>query len=300
MSAAAETPIVFASSGSQLLGILHRAVQEGARTGVLVLVGGPQYRIGSHRQFVLMARALAAAGYPVLRFDYCGCGDSEGEFRGFAAVEQDVRAAIDAMYAALPQLRHVVIWGLCDAASAALMYCSTDARVAGVAIANPWVRTATGEARAYLRHYYGRRLLQASFWRTVVNGKFDAMRSLRDLWRSLRQARPTAPAGAATGGSVSASFIERMRAGLTRFTGPVLCLISERDLTAAEFQDLCAADRGWRRAMSRNTVSLVHLPGADHTFSAREALDHANRVSLQWLEQVRTESGGDARVSACR
>ena len=47
------------------------------------MVGGPQYRVGSHRQFTLMARAFAAAGYPVLRFDYRGIGDSEGESRGF-------------------------------------------------------------------------------------------------------------------------------------------------------------------------------------------------------------------------
>ena len=43
-----------------------------ADIGVVIVVGGPQYRVGSHRQFVTLARALAASGVPALRFDYRG------------------------------------------------------------------------------------------------------------------------------------------------------------------------------------------------------------------------------------
>ena len=39
---------------------------------VLVVVGGPQYRVGSHRQFVSLARALARQGMTTVRFDYRG------------------------------------------------------------------------------------------------------------------------------------------------------------------------------------------------------------------------------------
>jgi alpha/beta superfamily hydrolase len=48
---------------------------------VLVIVGGPQYRAGSHRQFTLLARSLAEQGFAVLRFDYRGMGDSTGAMR---------------------------------------------------------------------------------------------------------------------------------------------------------------------------------------------------------------------------
>ena len=67
-----------------------------AQTGVVVLVGGPQYRAGSHRQFVLLSRALAQEGFAVLRIDYRGMGDSDGMPYKFTNVSPDIARAIDA------------------------------------------------------------------------------------------------------------------------------------------------------------------------------------------------------------
>ncbi|MDQ2695687.1 MAG: hydrolase 1, exosortase A system-associated, partial [Pseudomonadota bacterium] len=111
-----ETAFVFACRGDELPGILHHGAA-GAARGLLLVVGGPQYRVGSHRQFVLLARDLAAAGIPVLRFDYRGMGDAGGDFAGFEGVDDDIAAALDAFFARCPGLREVVLWGLCDAAS---------------------------------------------------------------------------------------------------------------------------------------------------------------------------------------
>ena len=185
MTPVQEKALVFHCGSDRLVGILHAPVAESRPIGVVIVVGGPQYRVGSHRQFVLMARALGRAGYPVLRFDHRGIGDSDGAVRSFENLDDDIRAALDLLCAEIPSLRSCVILGLCDAAAATLMYCLKDSRLEGLILANPWVRSESGQARAYVRHYYGRRLLQWDFWRKVAMGQFDAMGSLRDLTRKL-------------------------------------------------------------------------------------------------------------------
>ena len=212
MSAVREDAVVFQCEGESLVGILHVPEREPARIGVLVIVGGPQYRVGSHRQFVLMARSLAQSGYAVLRFDYRGMGDSDGEMRTFESVAADIRVAIDTLMLRVPSLTGVALWGLCDAASASLMYCTQDARVKGVAIANPWVRSQAGQAQSYIKHYYGQRLLQRSFWVKAFTGKLHVTASLADFLRKLWTSRAAGAAGAQRG-----SFIERMRHGLQKF-----------------------------------------------------------------------------------
>ncbi|WP_313872610.1 serine aminopeptidase domain-containing protein [Rugamonas sp. DEMB1] len=109
-----EHALQFSCDDAALIGILSRPRQAATR-GVLVVVGGPQYRAGSHRQFTLLARALAAQGIPVLRFDYRGMGDSEGAARDFEAVSADLRAAIDEFFRQVPTLRDVVLWGCATA-----------------------------------------------------------------------------------------------------------------------------------------------------------------------------------------
>ncbi len=159
-----EIPVVFSCSGEQLLGVVHCGIPE-AKVGVVIVVGGPQYRVGSHRQFVLMARQLAAGGIPVLRFDYRGMGDSSGQQRNFEKVDQDIRVAIDCLMDKSSNIKHITLMGLCDAASAIMMYGERDKRVNGLILINPWVQTEDWSGESRLRHYYFQRLLQMSFWR---------------------------------------------------------------------------------------------------------------------------------------
>ena len=167
----AEIPVSFICDKDYLYGVLHLSSTAAAR-GVILVVGGPQYRVGSHRQFVLLARRLARAGIPAMRFDYRGMGDSEGAARKFEAIDTDIRGAIEVFVAQAPTLKEIVIWGLCDAASAALFYAPLDARVTGLVLLNPWVRTQEGKAGAYIKHYYLTRLFDADLWRKIARGEF--------------------------------------------------------------------------------------------------------------------------------
>jgi len=245
-----ETPVIFDCQGESLVGILHHGIPAASRAVVLV-VGGPQYRVGSHRQFVLLARYLAAQGIPVLRFDYRGMGDSSGALQSFEAAKPDIRASIDCLFTHLPQVREVVLWGLCDAATVASFYAPTDNRVTGLVLANPWVRSEAGIARAYLQHYYWQRLVSRDFWYKLVSGRFQVRASLRSLLGFISRHRAEQlSTGASFSGaepSLDADLQTRMLQGLRAFAGRTLLILSGHDLTAKEFLDNALARQDWQR-----------------------------------------------------
>ena len=208
-----ERALSFACGDDCLFGIASVPAEPAAR-GVVVVVGGPQYRSGSHRQFTLLARHLAAQGIAVLRFDYRGMGDAEGTSRDFEMVGDDLRSAIVQFQATVPAVREVVLWGLCDGASAALFYAAQDARVQGLVLLNPWVRTEGGLAKATLKHYYRDRLLQPGLWKKIFTGKFNAGAALRSFIGVLGAAsgEPAASAAKSDGGSACTTVWPRSTA----------------------------------------------------------------------------------------
>jgi exosortase A-associated hydrolase 1 len=277
--------LAFTCGGDRLVGVASVPATP-ARRGVLIVVGGPQYRAGSHRQFVLLARQLAAAGVPAMRFDYRGMGDSEGEPRDFTDIGDDLQAALDQFFVTVPGMAEVVLWGLCDGASAPLCQASLDPRVTGLVLLNPWVRTEHGIAKTTLKHYYRSRLLEAELWRKILQGQFDfagAARSFAALVAAAFRSGRARPATAAATAEAPLPLPERMAAGLASFRGKVLLILSGADLTAQEFSDLAAASPSWRKLLAAPRVSRRDLPGADHTCSRRVWRDQVALWTCDWV-----------------
>lgn len=278
----AEQPIFFECHGEQLLGILHRAPQSAADVGLLLVVGGPQYRVGSHRQFVLLARDLAKAGIPVLRFDYRGMGDSSGEARDFEAVTEDIAIALDTFIANVPGLSKVVTWGLCDAATANAFYALHDERVVGQIALNPWVRTVEGEAQAFIKHYYLKRVLSGDFWRKVLSFKFDPRSALSDFFSKLSQSRS---GGTDDGGATADQrpLPRRLFDAQLGYKGRTLLILSGQDLTAKEYENRVAERSEWQQWLKAPTVEVRKLEDADHTFSTAVWRDQVATWSRDWI-----------------
>lgn len=284
-----EAALVFPCGGSSLVGVVSHAPTPGD-LGLVLLVGGPQYRAGSHRQYVDLARAAAAAGVTTLRFDFRGLGDSEGELLDFKQGLQgdDIAAAIDALQAACPGIRRIALWGLCGGATAALLYLRShgDPRVCGLAFANPFLQTLPGLARTQVKHYYARRLFQREFWSNVAGGKLgwsqvsDFAVAVRDAF-----ARRAAPKATSHGRAVPtpADYTDACAEGWSEFRGPVLLLMSDRDHTARAFDQLCVDDRAWAELMRRQPPMRVDLAAADHTCSSPEAMQALVRRTCDWL-----------------
>ena len=273
-----ERTLAFPCGEDWLYGIVSPSAAPSSR-GVLIVVGGPQYRVGSHRQFTLLARALAQHGITAMRFDYRGMGDSTGETRRFDAVQDDLRAAIDAFMQAVPGMREVVLWGLCDAASAVTLYAHRDDRVVGLVLLNPWVRTADSLAKTTLRHYYRERLRDRTFWHQVLRGQVNYADSFKSVFKLARVA--FGPSGSSDG-TVS-SLPDRMHAGISEFGGPVMVVISGSDLTGREFCDLAGATTKWKSLLNSPRVTQRQIDRADHTFSRSVWRDQVADWTCEWM-----------------
>lgn len=279
-----EQPACMALNEDQLLGILTLPADGVPRSvALLMLVGGPQYRAGAHRQFVHLARTVAAAGWPVLRFDVRGMGDSTGRARGFEDQDDDVRVALDTLVQTCPGVRHVLLWGLCDGASAAALYVArtADPRVGGLLLLNPWVHSDELEASVQLRHWYGQRLFQVSFWRKLLHGRVG-WSSLKAWLETVRTAR----AAAASTDGPEPDFRQGMLRGLRLAPRSGLVLLSRLDATAQAFDLLCQRSATWAQQVRQNHLRVQWLEDADHTLTQPSHRAHVAELTLAELAGI--------------
>lgn len=271
-----EKALTLELQGQQLLSILHLP-DSALQTAVLIVVGGPQYRVGSHRQFLQLSRYLASQGIASLRFDYRGMGDSEGQKQSFDAICEDLKVACDAL-AAQKGITEIIIWGLCDAASAAMIYAPKDPRIAGLILLNPWLRSEQAMGKSMLKHYYVKRLLSKEFWLKLLTGKINVTGSLSD-------AKGFAKDSLAANVVAQGTYQQRMQQGIEQFSGPVCVILSGVDLTAKEFSEQALGSSPWP-AMQRKDTQLHHIEQADHTFSSRQFKSSVEKISCSFVKQV--------------
>jgi len=281
-----ERALAFQCEGAKLSGILH-CQSTRPTVGVIILVGGRQYRVGAHRQFVLLARALASSGVAVFRFDVRGMGDSEGEPQNYQLLHDDIAAAIAQFHLNCPSLKHLGLWGLCDGATAALLYTPLSSNINSVMAVNPWIRSEAGKSGALLKHYYRSRVFDKQFIRKLINGKVSVLSSLGSLLKTIMKVTPFNKNK--MNQTSSETVGQRVFEAVQKFEGQIHFLISERDLTAMEFHD---AYRLFRKKQIESTqlidnnTSLV-VTNADHTFSETNEHDYLCEASVEWALSIR-------------
>ena len=254
-------PVLFACDGAGLVGTLDQAR---GTTGLLIVSGGNELRSGAWGGQAQLAARIAAAGFPVFRFDRRGVGDSEGENLGFRSSAPDLAAALAAFRQACPQLRRVVALGNCDAATALVL--AGGAGLDALILSNPWTIEDEGAPAppATLRDHYRRRLADPRALLRLFTGKVSPVKLFASLRQALRRAPP--PAGLAV----------ELAEALARYPGSVRILLAGRDRTALAFL------AGWNRADPR----LHTCQGASHSFVEPEAREWYATQVLEALCEV--------------
>jgi uncharacterized protein len=284
-----EQPVVFECAGSELVGMIHVPTNPQRRGMISIVAGGPQYRAGVGRMQVQMARELAANGVATFRFDYRGLGDSEGEFRGFEDIEDDLAAAISAFREHAPCVQEIVLWGGCDAASAILINAWRHPEVVGLVLGNPWVHSGTTADAVAVKHY-GQRLRNLDFWMKVLRLQYNPIPAMATMRRRFfvsfgrRQSEFSSDTDPFSE-NVKSNFVVRMRDGLRRFNGDVLLLMSGRSLLSKEFDELISNDPLWRSAVrGPRRLSRCDIPDGDQTFSSSATRGEVSNITLRWLQ----------------
>lgn len=268
MGALMRTLLSFDCEGRVLAASLDSAPGE---TGLLLVTGGTQTRIGSHRMYERMALSLARSGWPCFRYDRRGVGDSEGEDPDFKESGPDLAAAASAFRREQPHLKSVIGFGLCDGASTLALH-GQAAGLDGYVLANPWfVEAEAGEpAAAAIKSRYKDQLLSLDGWKRLLSGSISYRKVLKGLGKIV-SSRPSSLAG-------------EIAVALGKARVPAQLILASGDGTAiaAQAEWSSAAFRSLREA----NPAPVRIESDSHTFSRpgdEAALLEAVKDALQRL-----------------
>jgi exosortase A-associated hydrolase 1 len=251
----------FACNGALLSGTLDAAP---GTTGLLIVSGGNEIRSGAFGGQADMAARIAAAGFPVFRFDRRGVGDSEGENRGFRHCAEDIAAALAAFRAMAPEVTRIIAFGNCDAASALML--AGGAGCDGLVLSNPWTieDSEPGESTPppdAVRARYLEKLKNPREIMRLVSGGVNLSKLARGVIHALKPPPPPS------------SLAQDMAAGLAGFTGDVRILLATADRTAQVFE------AAWEKSDPR----IRRCEGAGHAYVEPE---HRSWLEAELLEAL--------------
>jgi len=307
------SPVVFHNSaGDRLFGIYHPAAGlEKKSVSIILLSPGIKARVAPHRMYVRLAEQLSSNGWPVLRFDFSGLGDSEGELTDelHAGVHANIQVGkyVDDTLQALNWMSEhgagpggFVLGGLCGGAITGLL-AARDTRVKGllalgipVMLDDPDVDThafvSAGQLKR-LRHGYFKRMKDPDAWLRLLSFKTDFRMLVKSM---LVKQTPSAGSVKKAGRDkqhsnrnplFSTAMIEMMER-----QQPVCCVFGGNDRLSFEFEEQFLEPNrqvlnGFSELLSVHTVEH-----ANHIFGWREweseMLEYSKAWMYRWFGEV--------------
>jgi pimeloyl-ACP methyl ester carboxylesterase len=276
-----EQAVLFGGRTS-LVGIVTRVVSAApaVRPAILSLNTGIIHRVGHHRMFVSMSRALAAVGYTVLRFDFSGIGDSDPRDDGLSPVDAcmaEINEALDWLEREGKASRMILV-GLCSGADHAVLYGHTDPRIVGLVLMDPSIPPTL----RYYVHYIGRRLRQTSSWFNVLSGRSRALRMLIRCMLHIAQPKGKARRHQLQN-RVPRQTVERHYQNSVEKGIEILAIFTEETTRQTYREQMIEA---LPNVSFGDRLRLEFFPGSDHTFRLESDRIRLIQLILQWASAV--------------
>jgi len=296
-------------AGQRLFGTLHLpGTPNRALPAVILLSPGVKMRVGPGRLYVPLTELMNSLGYTVLRFDFHGLGDSEGELNETLLADVynhiEVGRYVGDTLSAIRWLREqhgckrFMLGGLCGGAITALLAAERDKSVDSLLSLGMTVTLASNAAtpakyltRAQLdsrRQGYYRRLLQPKSWLRLLT--FQSEYGV--IWRSMKRLFIKEPAPAAKPASSTAAIEQRGNANplfppayfaFLQRGGKALMIFSEKDRLQSEYEEKFVAFHQQQLTDYQRQIDQHVIPGANHVLSFHEWRDEMLVKARTWL-----------------
>lgn len=306
------------ADGRTLFGTLHVPRSRRPELPAVILFSpGAKMRVGPGRLYVPLTEVLNSLGYLVLRYDFYGLGDSEGELDETLLVDvysniqvgryvSDGQMAIDWLRREYGASRFIV-GGLCGGALTGLLVAEREPSVEALLSIGMTVTLDSDSATpskyltqfelAHLRQGYIAKLLDPRAWLRLLTFRSDFGVIVRSMLSGLTTKRPSAASGFApqAGEEPAAASLPREQLANvnplfpTAFFaflgrgGRALMVFSEKDRMLGDWREkfVDLYPEQMRRFAPQVTEHVV--PGANHVLSERAWQQEMHAAAQTWL-----------------
>ncbi len=262
----------------RLAGVLTEPDSPSDNPAVILMNTGSDHHVGPHRLYTPLARRWAALGFPVLRFDLGGIGDSEAD-DSVPTIDAYPSTALDDVRAAIDYMRYekgyaqLILGGICAGAYHAIHAIrASDAEIQAVIAVNPPLYHRAGDPFTpdpYFSDVAEAKRIRSSMrnlakWRRLIGGRVDIGYTLSVFRRRFHNACAQVSTLAMQLANRERQFDSYDPANLFR-EGTLVHVIFNEGSREQIFFEYTLAPR-LRRLSPPPDVTVDVVPGADHTF----------------------------------
>jgi hypothetical protein len=286
-----EKALVFGETNN-LIGILSLPEsfnRRETRPALIFLNAGVIHRVGPHRLYVRLARAMADAGFISLRFDLSGIGDSAAATSVLDYKDRVLTETKQAMnvLASTEGVNRFILIGLCSGANNSVRVACSDERVIGAALIDTYFYVSTG----FRLRDYCNRISDPAGWGRFLTGKSEVWQIFSRVF-SLQRSRSN-PAKLPT---VRRKMKAELRA-LREKNIPLLLIYTRNNYFFYKYRRIVKRTLALRSANAK--VHIKYFDQCDHTFTLL-ASQRSLLVALREWIQGTTQSLTEASISSTR